>query len=56
MGMTPTLLDIDFHMILSTPDPPPPTPHSQIAVSHNQDRSRIALLTVLITFQGKLAN
>lgn len=54
MGMTPTLLDIDFHMILSTPDPP--TPHSQIAVSHNQDRSRIALLTVLITFKGKLAN
>lgn len=53
MGMTPTLLDIDFHMTLSTPDPPP-TPDSQIAVSHNQDR--IALLTVLITFKGKLTN
>lgn len=53
MGMTPTLLDKDFHMILSTPDDPPPHP---IAVSHNQDRSRIALLTVLITFKGKLAN
>lgn len=53
MGMTPTLLDIDFHMTLSTP-PPPPLPHSQIAVSHNQDR--IALLTVLITFKGKLTN
>lgn len=55
MGMTPTLLDIDFHMTLSTPDPPPPKlTHSQIAVSHNQDR--IALLTVLITFKGKLTN